>query len=48
MCKQIDYNDNCANCKRATNKLDDDGSHCRKCAADDKTKGPFSRHQRRK
>ena len=47
MCKQVDNLDNCATCERATKKLDDDQEHCRQCAADDKAKGPFSRHQRR-
>ncbi len=48
MCKPADNLDNCATCERATSKLDDDKGHCRKCAANDKIKGPFSGFKGRK
>jgi len=48
MCQPTESPYTCFNCARATKKLDDDDGHCRKCKADDKKHGPFSRHQRRK
>jgi hypothetical protein len=38
---------NCFTCERRNKRLEEDNGACRACAADDKPKGPFSRHKER-